>query len=416
MSGRSAPSELSLVVFDLPLEPLYGGTLEVAGRIKALLVRGIRIHLHVLVHPDLHQQLRSGALAAPDWVVQLAGFHTYPRRLALQWWSLTPHAVTSRNSEDLIRQLAQGPDHILVEGWQCTGFLGHTLLDSKKVWIRSHNRESTYYLLQSDCASTLWKRWYYRAEAYKWSLYERSLLRRCRPSVQGVWSICPHETEEWTREGWPARYLPPFVPVEDRANDGAAIQGHLPDRPYVMYHGRMDIPENARALHELTQGLFGKQGIPWVVAGSRLNFSQKQRLGQIPGGLVEEQPDALRMQALVQGAAVHCIPSYGRAGVRLKTIHAMYSDAHVLVRAAAGRGLPWESWLTLVPEDQDWLPWVDKALRTPPDSAWTAARREWLRGHFDPDRCTVRMLEAMGLQGKTETRAGLAAQSPEVFS
>ena len=79
MGSRHA---LQLVLFDLPIAPLYGGTAEVDYKIRALLDLGLELHIHAWVSPTLDRQLRSGARALPDWHQRVATLRWYPRPMA----------------------------------------------------------------------------------------------------------------------------------------------------------------------------------------------------------------------------------------------------------------------------------------------------------------------------------------------
>ena len=107
MGSRHA---LQLVLFDLPIAPLYGGTAEVDYKIRALLELGLELHIHAWVSSTLDRQLRSGARALPDWHQRVETLRWYPRPQALMTWlSAQPHAVASRSGTALNLALAQGP-------------------------------------------------------------------------------------------------------------------------------------------------------------------------------------------------------------------------------------------------------------------------------------------------------------------
>ncbi|MFM8958802.1 MAG: hypothetical protein ACKOKH_00905, partial [Bacteroidota bacterium] len=287
----------------------------------------------------------------------------------------------------------------LVEGWQCADLLRARALKNRAIWIRSHNIESNYYRMQAESARGWAYKVHYRLESWRWILYEGSLPQRLRHRLHvGVLSICPSETSKWSSLKLPAYYVPAFVnlnlniPPNDAESSVRPIQA-----PYALYHARLDIAENIRAVRFLLTKAAIPKKVPLVIAGSRIPDSLRKTILLQEDCHLMDSPSPMEMQRWIQHAAVHCIPCYGMAGLRLKIIHAMMGDGHVLVSREGVQGMPWVAWVTVVDSEKDWEDQVQKALEKPLKADEVAARHAWVLQHFDQRANALKMLDLMGI-------------------
>lgn len=386
---------LHLVCFDLPLPPLYGGTEEVDTKIRALLDLGVALHVHSFVWPRV---MRSGKL--PDWHQRVASLRLYPRSWLLSPWDSRPWSLLSRSSEQLNLHLLSNPGPVLLEGWQCSDLLRLPALENRIVWVRSHNIESNYYRMQADSASGWIRRMRYAMESRRWRRYEDSFpVLFGDEQKRGILSICPSETMEWKRKNLPAYNVPAFVDLSD-GFDGSGEGVVIPkaDAPYALYHGRLDIDENMRAVRFLVSQLDLPDKVKLVIAGSRISPSLRKNVASAERVLLVDSPQRNRMKALVHHAAAHCIPCYGMAGLRLKIIHAMLGKGHVLVSREGVNGMPWAEWVTVVESPADWSKHLHKALHAPLSPEQVSARHAWVRQYFDHRKNALQMLDLMGIK------------------
>ncbi len=385
---------LHLVCFDLPLPPLYGGTEEVDAKIRVFLELGVALHVHAFVWP---KDMRSGKL--PDWHKRVASLRCYPRKWLVGPYDTRPWAMVSRSSSQLIDNLASEPGSILVEGWQCADLLCAPALKNRAIWIRSHNIESNYYRMQAESAIGWARKIHYWLESWRWTLYERLLPQRLHSRQQnGILSICPAETLIWSSMKLSAHYVPAFVDLnsgQQSFNEGS--EPRPMEVPYALYHGRLDIAENIRALRFLLSKVAITHAVPLVIAGSRIPDSLRKAVLFKSGCFLVDTPNSTEMQVWLRHAAVHCIPCYGMAGLRFKIIHAMMGGGHVLVSREGVQGMPWVSWVTVVESEKDWEDQVRKALDTPLQAAQIKARHTWVIQHFDQRGNALKMLDLMGI-------------------
>ena len=387
-------SVLHLVCFDLPLSPLYGGTEEVDTKIRVLLELGVVLHVHAFVWPSV---LRSGKF--PDWHQRVASLRCYPRRWFVGPYDTRPWAMVSRTSGDLVRNIACEPGPILIEGWQCADLLRASALKNRVIWVRSHNIESNYYSLQADSASSWMRKLYFVLESWRWRLYERSLPRLLSDQQRrGIFSICPSETLSWARKNLTAHYVPAFVGLSDRLDTEREDAKNYPmETPYALYHGRLDVAENVRAVRFLLTKVNFPGTVPLVIAGSRLPQSLRNNLQFKKGQRLVDTPTSSEMQAWLRHASVHCIPCYGMAGLRFKIIHAMLGGGHVLVSREGVSGMPWSEWVTVIESESDWENQVRLAMESPLSTEQVAARHAWVKQHFYPHINILKVLDLMGI-------------------
>jgi len=219
--------------------------------------------------------------------------------------------------------------------------------------------------------------------------------------LAGVLSLCPLETRLYQNEGLNAFYVPAFVRLAP-AKVGPAIESQQVAIPFLLYHGRLDIPDNRQAVQNVLRLASQCPEFSWVVAGSKAPSALIRQMQAMPALQWVDTPDDKTLDALVQNAAVHVIPSKGRAGLRIKMIHALMWTGHVLVHRDAVEGLPWARWVTTVDQDGDWTQMLRMAMAMPPDSTKLEQRHQEIRDHFDPRQNAGRLFDLVfGLQVPT---------------
>src|SRR5687767_8830780 len=99
---------LHIISFDVPFPPNYGGVIDVYFKIRALHVKGVKVHLHCFQYG----RERANVLSKYCEVV-----HYYQRNVAKsQLFMKQPYIVISRTSDELMTTLLQDDYPILFEG------------------------------------------------------------------------------------------------------------------------------------------------------------------------------------------------------------------------------------------------------------------------------------------------------------
>jgi hypothetical protein len=240
--------------------------------------------------------------------------------------------------------------------------------------------------MQAHSATNVFKKIYYNIESFRWRRMELWVTNAAsHQPLAGVMSLCPLETRLYQNEGLNAFYAPAFVRLAP-PKAGPAIVRQQVAAPYVMYHGRLDIPDNQQAVQNVLRLASQCPEFSWVVAGSKAPITLVRQLQAMNGLQWVDTPDDTALDALVQNAAVHVIPSKGRAGLRLKMIHALMGTGHVLVHRDAVEGLPWARWVTTVDNDKDWAQGLRIAMARPLEGLQLEQRHREIRAHFDPNQ------------------------------
>lgn len=129
---------LHIVSLDVPWPADYGGAIDMFNRIRMFHKLGVRIHLHYFSYNER---------GTPNELNQFCeSINVYRREPARKAFSLSePYIVASRNSQELVTRLQQDQHPLLLEGIHTTGILQQLDHSSRKIVVRMHNEESTYY-------------------------------------------------------------------------------------------------------------------------------------------------------------------------------------------------------------------------------------------------------------------------------
>ena len=93
--------------------------------------------------------------------------------------SRLPYIIASRINETLITNLQLDNYPILLEGLHCTGILTRLDLANRKVVVRIHNEESTYYRELARVESSWLKKLYFLRESRLIRKYSHHLPEQC---------------------------------------------------------------------------------------------------------------------------------------------------------------------------------------------------------------------------------------------
>ena len=129
---------LHIVCLDVPWPADYGGAIDMMNRIMMFKKMGISIHLHYFSYNER---------GMPNELNQFCeSIHIYQRKTGHKGISFKlPYIISSRMNTELIENLQKDNHPVLLEGLHCSGVLSSLDLKKRKVVVRMHNEESTYY-------------------------------------------------------------------------------------------------------------------------------------------------------------------------------------------------------------------------------------------------------------------------------
>ena len=302
--------DLHIVSFDIPDPPNYGGVIDVFYKIRALVNKGVKIHLHCFQYDGKQEsKLLNDLCFKVDY---------YPRKtLWRKAIGTTPYIIASRFNESLIKNLANNQVPILFEGMHTAGNGLHPNLKERHKALRMHNLEWEYYGQLAKEEKNLIKKLYYKTESRRLLNY-RHILEK----MDLIFSISESEQSILESNYQQSKYLPVF-----HKHHSVDIKEGVGE--YILYHGNLDVSENKKAVDFIIYEIGLKElPLPLIIAGKcqkgnpLLNSNQRFKL--IPN------PTEIQMDDLISNAQIHLIPTFQSTGIKLKLINALYNGRHVL--------------------------------------------------------------------------------------
>jgi hypothetical protein len=312
---------LHIVCLDNPFPPDYGGAIDMYQKIMALKAAGISIHLHYYAYGDRKE---TGDLDKLCTSIQ-----AYPRKTnsrGLSWGS--PYTVSSRSAMELANVLQEDNHPVLIEGVHCTGVLTHLPRTNRKVLVRLHNDEQSYYAGLAKFTNQVFKKLFFLRESRLLGKYQASLPGDCLYA-------CISETDRTIFQNKyglkNVEFLPAFVSWQEVVGkDGVGN--------FCLYHGNLAIPENEKAAHWLLEKVFRHIKVPLVIAGRTPSSSLDKMAHLCQHTCLVSNPSEKEMNDLVQKAHINIIPSMNGTGVKLKLLHSLFEGRHCIVNKAAVEG------------------------------------------------------------------------------
>jgi glycosyltransferase involved in cell wall biosynthesis len=290
-------------------------------KIVALKKAGIKIHLHYFKYGDRGNNDELNKYCE--------SIQAYERKMGAKGLRPgLPYIVSSRNHEDLISNLKKDDFPILIEGIHCTGILESLEHKKRKILVRLHNDESTYYKKLSASEKKLFKKIFFWQESHLLKRYQSHLPKDCL-------YVCISGTDvEIFKEIY---HLPniEFLPAFVAWREIKSIEGV---GNFCLYHGNLAVPENEKAACWLLDKVFTKVKLPLVIAGKNPSNRLNKMAHLCQHTCLVANPSEKEMNDLVQKAHINILPSFNTTGVKLKLLHALFEGRHCIVNDAAVNG------------------------------------------------------------------------------
>jgi predicted nucleic acid-binding protein len=317
---------LHIISFDIPFPPNYGGVIDVFFKLKTLHRLGIKIHLHCFEYPGRDRSRELNELCEE--------VSYYSRKTGLRSaLSLAPYIVSSRKSEDLVKNLLKDDYPILFEGLHSCYYLDDPRLKSRFKIYRESNIEHRYYFNLFKVDANLRNRLYFLLASAKLLMYQKVLHH-----ADLMLAVSEHDTEYLRQhfKGKPICHLPSF-----HANDHVAI---LPGKgDYALYHGNIEVPENEFAAAFLVNKVFSGSDLPLIIAGMNPRARFRRLVESHPNVMLIANPDDDKMFDLIRNAQVNILVTFQATGLKLKLLNTLYNGRFCLVNDAMIKGTSLES-------------------------------------------------------------------------
>ena len=312
--------DLHIVSFNVPLPANYGGVIDVYYRLRALSEAGVQVHLHCFDYG------RGEAKELEQYCVEV---NYYQRDMSpLRMLDRRPFIVASRESKELKHRLMQDRYPVLLEGLHCCALLeDEGVCRGRTVMVRAHNVEGEYYRRLAASERRWLKRLYLKIDAWKIARYE-PILRR----ADAVLAVNEGEKQQFEAMGCrnvqSMSSCHPYDKVVAQAGTGK----------YALYHGALDVAENARAAEWLIDNVV--DGLPFslIIAGSNPPEWLQQKVGESDTVYLVDNPTDEKMRQLIAEAQVCLLVTDQPTGLKLKLLNSLFAGRHCLVNSAMVAG------------------------------------------------------------------------------
>ena len=370
---------LHIISLDVPYPVDYGGAFDIFYKLRYLKEAGVSIHLHCFINKRLPQSELNQYCSSVNY---------YPRQTGHKGFSYKqPYIVSSRNSEDLIKNLLKDEYPILVEGIHCTHFLHDDRfadLTKRKIILRLHNVESVYYRHLFRSAGTSMKKIYFLAESFLLKKFEAGIASK----VSLILAVSDHD-KDYYRSAFGTRNiatLPVFIGYDEiKPQDGIGY--------FCLYHGNLSVPENEKAARWLSDNVFDDLNIPFVIAGKDPSENLKRSIRNKSNICLIENPDNEEMSDLIDKAQINILPSMNATGIKLKLLNVLFNGRHAVVNDATVRGTGFEPACHIAGNANGFKSIVTQLYHKPFTEDETVLRNKLLTGVFNNRKNADRLIQ-----------------------
>lgn len=302
---------LHIISFDVPLPADYGGVIDVYYKALELARQGVKVHLHCFEYGRGKVQ----ALEKTFYKV-----YYYKRDVSkTHLFKSLPYIVSTRTSEDLVNNLLKDNFPILMEGLHTTFLLNDRRLEGRKMLVRAHNIEHNYYLNLSRVENDPFKKYFFYNESIKLGMFEKVLAK-----ADHVLAISSNDYHYFLEKFSNVELLPAFHPHEKVES--------LPGKgSYVLYHGKLSVPENANAAHFLLTEVFKGLNVPFVIAGFNPPAYLVNMARQSFQTKLITNPTDDELSGLIKNAHINIAVTFQSTGLKLKLLNSLYNGRFCLV-------------------------------------------------------------------------------------
>ena len=307
---------LHIVCLDVPWPPDYGGAIDMMNRIMMLKKFGVSIHLHYFSYNER---------GTPNELNQFCeSIHVYKRKTGSKGFSFyLPYIIASRINDELVANLQKDNYPLLLEGIHCTGVLRYLDTKKRKIVVRMHNEESTYYKELARSEPGIIKKLFFINESRLLKKYNHHLPNGCVYACVSEKDISILKNEFHLSH---VVFIPTFPAWQ-------TICGQEGAGTICLYHGNLSVPENERAALWLLHKVFTKIRVPFVIAGKKPTRCLEKMAHFCQHTCLVANPSESEMNDLIRKAHINVLPCFNKniTGIRLKLLHALFEGRHCVV-------------------------------------------------------------------------------------
>ena len=146
---------------------------------------------------------------------------------------------------------------------------------------------------------------------------------------------------------------------------------------YILYHGKLSVPENEKAVLFLIKNVFCKLKHKCIVAGMDPSDDIYKAASSYNNIEIIPNPEQNKMEELISKAQIHTLVTFQGTGLKLKLLNSLFSGRHTLVNSLmlAGSGL--DSLCRIANTPEEMISECNRLMEIPVDEK-TIAQREKL--------------------------------------
>ena len=302
---------LHIISFDIPYPANYGGVIDVFFKAKALVEEGVKVHLHCFEYNrEPSEKLNK----------MFHKVYYYKRDISKKHlFKSIPYIVSSRISEDLVKNLQKDDYPILMEGLHTSALLDDERFKGRRMVVRTHNIEHDYYNNLAKVEGDIFKKYYYYNEAAKLKRYESTLAK-----ADKLICISKNDEKYFLSEFKQVDFIPAFHPFKE-------INAKTGKGDYVLYHGNLSVAENINAVKFLLANVFNTLKVPFKIAGLKPSKQLSNLISALPNVELIANPSDELLQILIENAHINVAITAQATGLKLKLLNTLYNGRFCLV-------------------------------------------------------------------------------------
>lgn len=356
---------LNIVSFNVPWPANYGGVIDVFYKIKALHDIGVKVILHCFEY---------GRPQAKELENYCEKVYYYPRRTGLiANLTLLPYNVNSRKDPLLLKHLLENEYPILFEGLHTCYFLNHPALRNRFKIFRECNIEHDYYRQLAGKEQSLLHNLFYEIEACRFKAYQKVAA-----DADLILSVSQSDAD-YLKATFPQSHVE-FVPCFHANEEMTSLEGQS---DFVLYHGKLSVPENERAALYLIENVFCKLPCTCVVAGMEPTKRLTESISKFPNIRLEANPDEEKMRRLIREAQVTTLVTFQGTGLKLKLLNSLFAGRHIIANDTMLEGTGLVNLCTLCNSADEMVDACLQLLTIPFTHDIITLRQEFLFPQFD---------------------------------
>jgi hypothetical protein len=352
---------LHIVSFNIPYPADYGGVIDIFYKIKSLSQAGIRVILHCFQYGRQHSK------ELEDLCFKV---HYYHRDHGLKYLlQADPYVVVTRYSNIMPKNLLGDSFPVLFEGLHTTAALGLCKEAGKKVLVRAHNIEHSYYRGLAGSTKNLPQKLFFRWEASKLLKYEKIIGR-----ADHILSIARHEAAYFKQKYGNSIFLPAFHRFDEMSSRPGSGN-------YILYHGNLSVSENSEVILDLARGVLGRLPLQVVVAGKNPSMAFRKKIARFPNIRLVADPDDRELEDLIVQAHINLLYTRQATGIKLKLLHSLFAGRHCLANPALLEGSGLEKLCTVAGSERELERQIHDLMQLPFEESELRRRRKALKDY-----------------------------------